>query len=108
MNIDPDLLDGDLSSAMGADTLLDHDLVADALPASSRDPAEQQIHHIKGARYLVVDQTANRRHGSQVSKLWQYGMELRALDSPKLDKYWLCHQSPLAVLRSSSARRGTL
>jgi hypothetical protein len=27
-----------------------------------------------------------------VSKIWQYGIELRALDSPKLDKYWLCHQ----------------
>ncbi len=71
---------------MGTETLLAHDLVPDGLPASSRGPAEQQIHHIGGTRYLVVDQTANRRHGSKVSKIWQYGMELRALDSPKLDK----------------------
>lgn len=80
MNIDPDLLDDDLSSAIGTETLLAHDLVSVGLPASSREPAKQQIHHIRGARYLAVDQTANRRHGSQVSKIWQYGMELRALD----------------------------
>jgi hypothetical protein len=92
MNIDPDLLDDDLSSAMGTETLLAHDLVPDGLLASSKGLAEQQIHHIGGARYLVVDQTANRRHSSKVSKIWQYGIELRALDSPNLDKYWLCHQ----------------
>jgi hypothetical protein len=91
MNIDTDLLDDDLSSAMGTETLLAHNLVPDALPGSSQGPAEQQIHHIGGARYLVVDQTANRRHNSKVSKIWQYGTELRALDSPKLEKYWLCH-----------------
>jgi hypothetical protein len=42
--------------------------VPDGLSASSRGPAEQQIHHIRGARYLVVDQTANRRHDSKASK----------------------------------------
>jgi len=49
-----------------------------------------QIHHIRGAGYLIVDQIVNRRHGSKVSTIWQYGMELRALYSSKLDKYWLC------------------
>jgi hypothetical protein len=43
MNIDPDLLDGDLSSAMGTETLLGHNLVPDGLPASSKGPTEQQI-----------------------------------------------------------------
>src|SRR5277367_4696530 len=61
MNIDPDLLSDDLSSAMGTETLLAHDLVPEGLPASSKGPAEQQIHHIGGVRYLAVDQTANRR-----------------------------------------------
>jgi hypothetical protein len=61
VNTDPDL-DDDLSSAMGTETLLAHDLVPDGLPASSRGPAEQQTHHIGGKRYLVVDQTANRRY----------------------------------------------
>jgi len=43
MSIDPDL-NGDLSSAMGTETLLAHDLVSDELPVSSKNPAEQQIH----------------------------------------------------------------
>ena len=51
----PDYADDDLSSAMRADTLLDHDLVPNALPSSSNEPAEQQIHHIRGTRYLAVD-----------------------------------------------------
>jgi hypothetical protein len=66
MNIDPDLLDDDLSSAMSTETLLTHGLVPDKFPASSKGPAEQQMHHIGGARYLVIGQTANRRHGSKV------------------------------------------
>jgi hypothetical protein len=69
MNIDPDLLDDDLSSTMGTETLLAHDLVPDSLSTFSKEPAKQQIHHIKRVRYLAVDQTANRRHGSQVSKI---------------------------------------
>jgi hypothetical protein len=35
VNIDPDLLNDDLSSTMGTETLLAHDLVPDGLPASS-------------------------------------------------------------------------
>ena len=90
MHIDPDLLSDDLSSVMGTGTLLAHDLVPEGLPASSKEPAaQQQIRHIGGVRYLAVDQTANRRQGSKVSKIWLYGAELRALDSPHLDKYWV-------------------
>ena len=92
MNIDPDLLSDDLSSAMSTETLLAHDLVPEDLSASSKGLAEQQIHHIEGIRYLAVDQTANRRQGLKISKIWLYEMELRALDSLHLDKYWLCHQ----------------
>jgi len=91
MNIDPDLLSDDLNNEMGTETLLAHDLVPEDLPASSQGPAEQQIHYIGGLMHLVVDQTANRRQGSKVSKTWLYGAELRALDSPNLDKHWLCH-----------------
>jgi len=76
----------------GTDTLLAHDLVPEGLPASSKGPAEQQVHHIRGLTYLVVDQTANRHFNSKISKIWQYEIELRALNSPNLDKYWLCHQ----------------
>jgi hypothetical protein len=81
MNIYPDLSDDDLSSAMGTETPLPHYLVPEGLPACSKGSAEQQIHHIEGegARYLVVDQSANWRHNSKVSKIWQDGMEVRAL-----------------------------
>jgi len=48
MNIDPDLLSDDLSSAMGTETLLACDLVPEGLPAPSKGPAEQQIRHIGG------------------------------------------------------------
>jgi hypothetical protein len=41
MTIDPDLLSDDLSSEMGTETLLAHDLVPEGLPASSEMPAEQ-------------------------------------------------------------------
>jgi hypothetical protein len=64
MNIDVDLSDDDLSSAMGTETLLARDLVPEALLT-----AEQQVHHIGGIRYLVVDQSANRRHTSKVSEI---------------------------------------
>jgi hypothetical protein len=53
MNIPPDLSDDDLSSAMGTETLLAHDLVPEGLPAYSKGPTELQI--------------------------WQDGMKLRAL-----------------------------
>jgi hypothetical protein len=43
-----DLLSGDVSSAMGTETLLAHDPVPEGPPASSKWPAEQQIHHIGG------------------------------------------------------------
>jgi hypothetical protein len=55
MNIDPDLFTDDLSSAMGTETLVAHDLVSEGLPASNKGPTEQQIRYIGGVRYLVVD-----------------------------------------------------
>jgi hypothetical protein len=55
INIDPDLLNDNLSSTMGTETLLAHDMVPKGLPASSKGLAEQQVHHIGEARYLVVD-----------------------------------------------------
>lgn len=50
MNIDTDLSDDDLSSAMGTETLLARDLVPGALLTT-----EQQVHHIGRIRYLIVD-----------------------------------------------------
>jgi hypothetical protein len=50
MDTDSDLLSDDLSSAMGTETLVARDMVPESLPASSKGPAEQQIHHIRGER----------------------------------------------------------
>src|SRR3954469_20600368 len=90
MNIDPDLLDDDLSSVMGTETLLAHDLVPGGFPASRKGPAEQQIRHIGGE---VPGSRANRESasGSNISKIWLYGRELRSLEIPNLDKQRLCH-----------------
>jgi hypothetical protein len=74
MNIHSDLSDDDLSSAMGTETLLAHDLVPEGLLASSTGSAEQQIHHILGGRYLVVDQSANRRHTPRCLRSGKMGL----------------------------------
>jgi hypothetical protein len=43
MDIDPDLLNDNLSSTMGTETLLAHDMVPEGLSAPSKGPAEQQV-----------------------------------------------------------------
>jgi hypothetical protein len=80
MELDSDFLNDDLSSAMGTDTLVANHMV----PGKTSD---LPIQLINGKRYLTVDQSPNQRHGSKVSKIWQYGTDLRALDSNRLDKY---------------------
>src|SRR3954454_10800535 len=40
----------------------------------------------------------NRRAGSKISPIWQHGLELRAMDSPNFDKYWLCGLCPLQTV----------
>jgi hypothetical protein len=82
--------DDDLSTALGNEALAARDMVPedfDNIPRAPRAP--EQL--IQGRRYLVVEQSANRRSHSKVSKIWQHGSELRALDTPKLDKHWLCN-----------------
>ena len=85
-----DLPDDDLSSAMGTETLLANSIVPEGLAASSKPP-EIPVQVIGGVRYLRVEQSANRRNGSKISKIWQHRTEIRALDSKNLDKHWLCN-----------------
>jgi hypothetical protein len=33
-----------------------------------------------GQQFLIVDHTANRRNGSEISKIWQHGGERRRVD----------------------------
>jgi hypothetical protein len=70
------LSDNDLSSHMGTETLLAHDQVPGALPASNKGPTEQQVHHIE-SRYLIIEKSANNHHNSKVSK----GLHKRRLRS---------------------------
>jgi hypothetical protein len=86
MDLDSDFL----SSAMSTDALVANDMVPEGFRAFSGKSSDLPIQLINGKRYLTVDQSANQCHGSKVSKIWQYGTELRALDSNRLDKYWLC------------------
>jgi hypothetical protein len=74
--------DNGFSSALGTETLTARDMVSEGFDNIPRAPASiEQL--IQGRRYLRVDQSANKRHNSNVSKIWQYGSELRALDTPK-------------------------
>jgi hypothetical protein len=74
--------DDGFSSALGTETLAARDIVPEGFDNTPRAPASiEQL--IQGRRYLRVDQSANKRHNSNVSKIWQYGSELRALDTPK-------------------------
>src|SRR5436305_8102731 len=80
----------DLSTALGTESLAARDMVPegfDNTPRTRRVP--EQL--IQGRRYLKVDQSANTRKNSKVSKIWQHGSELQALDTPNLDKHWLCN-----------------
>jgi hypothetical protein len=61
MNINANISGDSPSSAIGTEVLLAHNLVTDVLPASSKGIAEQQVHHIKRVRYLIVDKSANRQ-----------------------------------------------
>jgi len=51
MNIDPELLDNDLSSAIGTETLIVNDLVPDGLPDFSKGRAQEALHCIGGVKY---------------------------------------------------------
>jgi hypothetical protein len=74
--------DDDFSSALGTETPAARDMVPEGFNNTLRAPASiEQL--IQGKRYLRVDQLANKRHNSKASKTWQYGSELRALDTPK-------------------------
>ena len=61
VNINANLSGDNSNRAIGTKALLAYDLVPDVLPASSKGLTERQAHHIKRVRYLIVDQSVNRR-----------------------------------------------
>jgi hypothetical protein len=75
---------------MGTETLVANDMVPEGMQAS-RNPLNLPMQRIGGVRYLKVKgQSVSRRSGSKVSKIWQYRTELRAFNTPNLDKYFFC------------------
>jgi hypothetical protein len=73
MNIDPDLLDDDLSSAMGTKMLLTYDLVPDGLPVSSKGACRTagtpyQRNKIPGSR--LKHELASRFEGMKDLVIW--------------------------------------
>jgi hypothetical protein len=81
----------DLSTAMGTETLIANGIAPESFDNTPKLP----VRMVRGRRYLEVDQSANRRAGSKTSATWQHGLELRFIDTPKLDKHWLYSLCPL-------------
>ena len=85
-------VDDDLSTALGTETLADRDMVPpsfDNTPGSSANTLPIEI--FERRRFLKVERSATMRSGQKVSKIWEHGIEYRALDTPQLDKYWKCN-----------------
>jgi hypothetical protein len=62
----------DLSSALGTESFAARDMVPKGFDNAPRAHGlPEQL--IQGRRYLKVDQSANKRNGSKVSKIWQHG-----------------------------------
>ena len=98
--------DNDLSSALGTETLAARDMVPEGFDNTprARVPTEQLI---QGRRYLKVDQSANKRNGSKVSKIWQHGGERRRIDDGTMDRYWRCgHCDNKRILKCPETGRG--
>src|SRR3954454_18958418 len=83
--------ENDLSTVRGSGTRIASEIARDGSSNTHKLPTRT----INGKKYLEVDQSANRRAGSKISPIWQHGLELRAMDSPNFDKYWLCGLCPL-------------
>jgi hypothetical protein len=80
----------DLSTMISRTTQIDSETASN----TSGNIPKLPVRLIDGRRYLEVDQSANRRAGLKISLIWQHGLELRLMDSPDFDKYWLCSLYP--------------
>ena len=82
--------DNDLSTAFGTETLAERDMIPEGFANTPSSRSEMPVDVIGGGRYLRVDQSANIRAGSVISKIWNHGFEYRSLDHGLRDKYWRC------------------
>ena len=72
--------DDDLSTAFGTETLAERDMIPEGFANTPSSRSEMPVEVIGGGRYLRVDQSANIRAGSVISKIWNHGFEYRSLD----------------------------
>jgi hypothetical protein len=82
-------INNDLSTTLGTETLADSAMVLpsfDNTPGSSADTLPMEI--FEHRRFLRVERSATLRSRQKVSKIWDHGIEYRALDIPHLNKYW--------------------
>jgi hypothetical protein len=76
-------VDDDLSTDLGTETLADRDMVPpgfDNTPGSSADILPTEI--FEHRRSLRAERSATLRSGQNVSKIWEHGIEYRALTGP--------------------------
>jgi hypothetical protein len=79
----PTEVDGDLSTALGTETLADRDMVPLGFKntlGSSVDTLPIEI--FEHRRFLKVERSAALRSRQKVSKIWDHGIEYRALETP--------------------------
>jgi hypothetical protein len=62
--------DDDLSTAFGTETLAEKDMIPEGFANTPSSRSEMPVDVIGDGRYLRVDQSANIRAGSVISKIW--------------------------------------
>ena len=77
-------------TALGTETLAGREMVPEGFDNAPNSRDSMLIELVGGRGFLKVDQTANLRAGSKVSKIWEHGFEYRSLDNRLYDKYWRC------------------
>ena len=74
-------------------------------PPISNDPAFESGKN--GTRFLIVEHTANQRHGSKISDIWFHGGERRRCDDGSMDRYWRCgHCTTQKILKVPETGNG--
>jgi hypothetical protein len=71
----------DLLTALGTETLAGREMMPEGSDNAPNLRDSMPIELVDGRRFLKVNQTANLRAGSKVSKIWEHGFEHRSLDN---------------------------
>ena len=74
------------STAFGTETLAEKAMVPEGFANTPSSGTDMPVEVFGGVRYLKVDQSANLRANSVISKIWNHGFEYRSLDHGLRDK----------------------